>query len=244
MFELSNVSVSYNKKNIVSAVNLTIKPGEIHALMGPNGSGKSTLSLAIVGHPQYTISRQSKIKLNQQDILSIDPYQRAQAGVFLTFQNPVAIPGLSIKHMLKTMRDHLELPKTTTKDFIAALKKYAHMVGLPYEALDRSIHDGFSGGEKKRIEMLSLLVAEPKVAILDEIDSGLDVDAIKIISQTIQYAKKEWQTSFLVVTHYRRILDHIKPDYAHILVKGKLVKSGKQQLIDQIERDGYAQFNQ
>jgi Fe-S cluster assembly ATP-binding protein len=239
MLSLSDVGVRFAGKSIVTDFSLDIAPGSIHALMGPNGSGKSTLSLALAGHPHYELEKVSAITLDAADLAPLLPHERARAGLFLSFQSPVAIPGISVKQMMKIMVDHLSSSKPPVKKILEDVKHYSALVGIREELLARSINDGFSGGEKKRLEMLALLMARPKYAILDEIDSGLDVDAIKMITQTITLAQKEFNTGFLIVTHYRRILEFLPVDAVHILAKGKIVKSGKKALINEIEASGY-----
>lgn len=243
MFTLKNVTVSVAGVPIIQDLNLEILSKEMHVLMGPNGSGKSTLSLSLAGHPAYAWGPKSQACLNQVDLLPLSPDKRAQHGLFLSFQQPVAVPGISVQQLIKTMEEHLH-PQTTRsfKDLKSKMIKYCEILNVTPDFLTRSINDGFSGGEQKRLEMLQLLIAEPQLAILDEIDSGLDIDAIKSIAAAIEYARREFGTSFLVVTHYRRIVDQLTPTYVHILVKGKIVKSDGMQLIDEIERDGYGQY--
>jgi Fe-S cluster assembly ATP-binding protein len=223
----------------VEGVSLAVKPGSIQAMMGPNGSGKSTLSLALAGHPSYVLAKESKVRLDKTNLVPLLPHQRAQAGLFLSFQSPVAIPGVSVKQVMKLMVDQVGEAKMPVKQFLERLKRFAVLVGVEAEWLERSMHEGFSGGEKKRLEMLGLLMAAPKYALLDEIDSGLDVDAIKMITKAIRLAQTEFGTGFLIVTHYRRILEYLPVDLVHVMVKGKLVTSGGAELIQQIETDGY-----
>jgi len=243
MFTLKNGTITIDETPIVLDLNLKIKPKEMHVLMGPNGSGKSTLSLSLAGHPSYVWGGKSKAILDQVDLLQLTPDKRAQAGLFLSFQHPVAVPGISVQQLLKTMVDHLRPDSVIpTKDLRQKMSQYCEVLHMKPDFLTRSVNDGFSGGEQKRLEMLQLLMAEPKLAILDEIDSGLDVDAIKTIAAAVEYAGEHFGTSFLIVTHYRRIIDQLKPDKVHILVKGRLVESGDSQLINQIEDQGYATF--
>ncbi len=243
MFTLKNANISIAATSIISKIDLNLKESELHVLMGPNGSGKSTLSLALAGHPDYVWGADSQAILDGKDILPLTPNERAAQGLFLTFQHPVAVPGISVQQLLKTMVEHL---RPEDHQPIAVLRQqmtdYCEILHIKSDFLTRSINEGFSGGEQKRLEMLQLLMAKPKIAVLDEIDSGLDVDAIKTIASAIEYAQEKFHTSFLVVTHYRRIIDQLKPDKVHILVKGKLVKSGEMSLINQIEDQGYAAF--
>lgn len=239
MLKLLNVGVTFADKQIVEGVSVEIRPGSIYVMMGPNGSGKSTLSLALAGHPYYSLTPKSEIWLNKTDLVPLLPHERAKAGLFLTFQSPVAIPGVSVKQLLKIMVESLTGTKLVVKDFLTLLTTYSEVVGIRKEQLERSIHEGFSGGEKKRLEMMALLLAKPKYAILDEIDSGLDVDAIKMIAAAVKMAQKEFGTGFLMVTHYQRILNYLKVDGVHVLANGKLRASGNEKLIKQIETEGY-----
>lgn len=244
MLSIKKLTIGTLDKTIIDNVTLSIAGGEIHALMGPNGSGKSTLSLALAGHPSYLIKSGSSITLDGQNILPLSAHERTEHGLFLTFQQPIAIPGLSVQQLLKVMADHLhQQPSIPVNTLRLQMVKYAQLLHIRPEFLTRSIHENFSGGEQKRLEMLQLLIAQPKIAILDEIDSGLDIDAIKVIAKAVEYARTTFHTSFLIITHYRRILDHIKPDHVHIMVKGRLIKSGGKELIDSIEKNGYQQFN-
>lgn len=239
MLRLFNVGINHEGKRIVSDVSLKINPGQIQVLMGPNGSGKSTLSLALAGHPHYQLNVNSRIILDGTDITELSPEERAKSGLFLSFQSPVAIPGISVEQMAKVMTDNLYETKMSVGTLLKKIEEYAVLVGLKPELLKRSVHDGFSGGEKKRLEMLLLLLAAPKYAILDEIDSGLDIDAIKMITKAIEYAQEKFATGFLIVTHYKRILEYLKVDGVHVLVKGRLALSGGKEIIEQIEERGY-----
>ncbi len=241
MLELKHLSVRLDGKQIVKELDLSLQPGKVQVLMGANGSGKSTLSLALAGHPSYLLSEETEILLDGSDLKQLSADKRAQAGLFLSFQNPVSIPGIPVKKMLKSMMDHLGA-KRSTVDFLDELKRKAEFVGVKPELLERSLNQGFSGGEKKRIEMLTLMMAKPKYAILDEIDSGLDVDAIKQIVEAVKYAQKNFKTGFLVVSHYRRILDQLNPEQVYVLSAGRLVRSGGKELIDQVEAGGYGQL--
>lgn len=244
MVTIHNLSVQVDSKEVVSELSLKIKVGELHALMGPNGSGKSSLSLALAGHPAYHIGKSSQVLLDGHDLLSLLPEDRAKRGLFLSFQHPVAIPGLTVQQLIKSMVEHLrpddQLPISRLRQ---QMIQSCELLKMNPDFLKRSVGEGFSGGEKKRLEMLQLLLAQPKLAILDEIDSGLDVDAIKIVAKAVKYAQETFHTSFLIVTHYRRILDHLKPDKVHIMVNTKLVKSGNPSLIEAIEKNGYTQYD-
>jgi Fe-S cluster assembly ATP-binding protein len=246
-----NISVTVEGKQVVDNLNLTVKPGQIHALMGPNGSGKSSLSYAVMGHPHYQMSQDSKIQLNGVSLHSKAPDERAHEGLFLAFQYPLAIPGVSVQNALKaayeavhcsgcTSHDHC--PKLTVTQFRTQLQATAQSLGIDQSLLTRSLNDGFSGGEKKRVEMISLLTLKPRYAILDETDSGLDVDSIKLVARAINQAVTQDHVGILIITHYRRILDYVKPDTVSIMVKGNLVKSGGPELVDHIEKSGYKSF--
>jgi Fe-S cluster assembly ATP-binding protein len=241
MFDIQRATISLGDKKIVDDVSLTIPSNQLHVLMGPNGSGKSTLSLALAGHPDYMWDNQSRVAINEETLLEKSPDERAKMGLFLTFQHPVAVPGISVKQLVKSMMEKIH-PNQSSTDILTNLKNHAELLHIKDDFLSRSIHDGFSGGEQKRLEMLQLLMARPKVALLDEIDSGLDVDAIKTIATAIEYAKKQYQTSFLIVTHYHRIVSQLPIDKVHIMSKGKIIVSGTDALINQIETEGYAAF--
>lgn len=243
MFTLRKLSVSLADRLIVSNINLSVGDGELHALMGPNGSGKSTLSLALMGHQEYQINPDASAVINGHELLHLKPEERAKLGLFLSFQHPIDIPGLSVQQLLKLIHDHLHPHSSMTMtEFRHKLSEYTDLLSIQSEFLTRFVNDGFSGGEKKRLEMLQLLVAEPKVAILDEIDSGLDVDAIRIVANAVKYAQTKYRTSFLVITHYRRILDYLNPTWVHVLAKGQLIKSGDREVIEEIEQTGYRQL--
>lgn len=250
MLSLQNLSVAVDSKPIVSKVTLTLKPGNIHVLMGPNGSGKSSLAMALMGHPRYHIS-DGDILLNQTSLLPLSPDERAHQGLFLAFQYPVAIPGVSVQNVLKNAYEtihcsgctqHPHCPKLSVTEFRRRLQDTATSLDINPQFLTRSLNDNFSGGEKKRLEMIALLTLKPQIALLDETDSGLDVDSIKLVAKAINQAINDHQIGVLLITHYRRILDYIKPDQVSILIKGKLVKTGGPELIDQIEAHGYKQF--
>ena len=244
MINIKNLSISIGDKKIISDFNLDINSGETHVLMGPNGSGKSTLVQAIAGHPDYTI-QSGEVFLNGNDLLQLDIYQRAHAGLFLAFQYPIEIPGVSLLSFLKTAYNaHLlsrnELPLDAA-DFINLAKKHIKTVGLDESFLYRSLNDGFSGGEKKRCELLQILLLEPSFVIFDETDSGLDIDAIKIVGEVIQHLKTR-NTTCLVITHYERLLDYIKADWIHIFSKGTIIHTGDKQLVKILEETGYQYF--
>lgn len=250
VLSLKKVSVSVDSKTVVRDLDLSVESGQIHCLMGPNGSGKSSLAMALMGHPHYRVTG-GDIFLNQTSILNKSPDERAHLGLFLAFQYPLSIPGISVQNTLKaayeaihctgcTLHDHC--PKLSVTDFRRQLTESAASLGLPAALLARPLNDGFSGGEKKRLEMLTLLTLKPKFAILDETDSGLDVDSIKLVSKVINTQVRKEKLSVLLITHYRRLLEYVVPHIVSVMIKGQIVKSGGSQLIDQIEQDGYRQF--
>lgn len=238
---IKNLKISIDDKSIVKGISLSINKGEIHALMGPNGSGKSTLAQAIMGHPRYRIDGGS-VKVNGKEISDLSPDKRAHAGLFLSFQYPSEIPGVSLLNFLRTAYNQT---KRTVKNPItfAEFKKLAkekmELLEMNQDFLSRSINEGFSGGEKKRSEILQLAILDPEYAILDETDSGLDVDALRIVAEGINTVRKNSETGLLLITHYQRILEYITPDMVHIMVDGKIVKTGDAKLARQIEKHGY-----
>jgi Fe-S cluster assembly ATP-binding protein len=241
MLEINGISVSSNEKEIVKGVNLKIKPGETHVLMGPNASGKSTLSLALAGHPSYKITS-GKILLNKKDITNLTPDKREKLGIFLAMQYPIAVPGVPIFNFLRTSYQTLRDNKVEPKDFMNFIGKKAETFKFNESLLERSVNEGFSGGEKKKFEILQLDLLKPKYAILDEPDSGLDIDALKIVAAKIKQAAKEG-TGILLITHYQRILRYLPVDRVHILLDGKLVESGGHKLAQEIENKGYKSFS-
>lgn len=230
------------KKSVLHGVTLEIKPGEVHAIMGPNGAGKTTLALSLMGHPNYKVKSQSaKVKIDNEDIIDLSPEEKAAKGLFVSFQQPVEITGVTVLAFLrtayKTLHPDEKIPLSQFKD---SVKAALTAVGLPESFMQRSLNEGFSGGEKKRAEIAQLLVLKPKFVILDEIDSGLDVDSLKIVAKTIHEAVKKHKMGVLIITHYQRILHHIKPDIVHVLMDGTIKTSGDMQLVKQIEEEGYA----
>ncbi len=238
--QIKNIHVSAGDKPIVHGFNLKVKPGEVHAIMGPNGSGKSTLANTLMGHPKYKITN-GKIELNKLDITNISPDKRAKAGLFLSMQYPPEIPGVSISSFLRlsagALRGKTENPITFHKELNERMKE----LGIDPSFAGRHINLGFSGGERKRLEILQLLILNPTYAILDETDSGLDVDALKIVAKGINTFRSP-QHGILLITHYNRILEYVVPDFVHIMVGGKIVNSGKKELAEEIENAGYQQF--
>lgn len=238
LLEIKNLSANVGEKKILNGVDLTVKGGEIHALMGPNGAGKSTLGNVLIGHPNYTIEG-GKIILDGVDLTDKTPEERARAGLFLAFQSPIAIPGVKISTFLRSAYKQLHPEdKRTITQFYDDVKKHLKKVGLDESFLSRSVNDGFSGGERKRFEILQMAIFQPKIVVLDEIDSGLDVDALKLVADEIRDYFGD-QVGFIIITHYQRILKNIDPHFVHVLVNGKIVKNGDKSLALKIEDEGY-----
>lgn len=237
MLKISNLHVSVEGKSILKGVDLVVKPGEVHAIMGPNGSGKSTLAYVLAGHPRYEVAS-SKLTLDGKDLLEMTPDQRAKAGLFLAFQYPVAVDGVSVEKFLRSASEAIMGKKTGALEFRKYLTEEAKKLGVKEELLKRSLNQGFSGGEKKRVEILQLLVLKPKYAILDETDSGLDVDALRSVAKGIMLNAQR-KIGMIVITHYQRILKHIKPDFVHVMKDGKIVESGDKNLAEKVEKKGY-----
>ncbi len=235
---IKNLSASVEGKQILKGVNLTVRGGEIHALMGPNGAGKSTLGNVLIGHPNYVITGGS-IVLDGKDLTNKTPEERARTGLFLAFQSPVAVVGVKLSSFLRTAYKQLHPDdKTSLQEFYDKMKKHMKKVGLDESFMSRSVNDGFSGGERKRFEILQMMVLRPKIVILDEIDSGLDVDALKLVAEEIKEYYSE-QVGFLIITHYQRILKDIEPQFVHVLKDGRIVMDGDKKLSLRIEEEGY-----
>ncbi|MFD4355668.1 MULTISPECIES: Fe-S cluster assembly ATPase SufC [Nocardia] len=228
-------------KQILNGVNLTVKSGETHAIMGPNGSGKSTLSYVIAGHPKYTVT-QGTITLDGENVLDMSVDERARAGLFLAMQYPVEVPGVSMSNFLRTAATAVrgEAPKLRT--WVKEVKESMKELDIDSAFADRSVNEGFSGGEKKRHEVLQLGLLKPKIAILDETDSGLDVDALRIVSEGVNRYKEREEGGVLLITHYTRILRYIKPDFVHVFVNGKIVAEGGSELAEELDANGYERF--
>jgi Fe-S cluster assembly ATP-binding protein len=247
MLKLNSVHVSVEEKAIVKDLNLIIKPREIHVVMGPNGSGKSTLAYALAGHPHYSMTN-GEVTLDGNKLTEASPDERAKTGLFLAFQYPVAVDGVSVLQFLKTSFESIHGPIADHKKFGSLVSfrdhvlSLAQQLGLPAEMLNRSINSGFSGGEKKRVEILQLLVLKPKYAILDETDSGLDIDSIKLAALGVKQAIKEFSMGCLVITHYQRILKYLKPDVVHVMVAGEIVETGAVELVKKLEKEGYKKW--
>lgn len=234
---IENLRVSVEGKEILKGVNLSVRKGEVHALMGPNGSGKSTLSNTLMGHPRYQITG-GRILLKGEEIAVLKPHERARRGMFLAFQYPTAIPGVSVVNFLKTALKSLRGEEVSVKDFRKKLKEKMALLGMDEKFASRYVNDGFSGGEKKRCEILQMALLEPELAILDETDSGLDIDALRVVSEGINRLIGP-TLGVLLITHYQRILNYIKPQFVHVLMDGRVVRSGGSELAQQLEAKGY-----
>jgi Fe-S cluster assembly ATP-binding protein len=246
MLSIENLHVSIDNQPILKGINLHIKPGEVHAIMGPNGSGKSTLSHILSGKPGYTVT-EGKVSYQGKDLIDMEPEIRAREGVFLAFQYPVEIPGVSniylLKAALNAMRQYKGLDQVDALDFLTLVKDKIRLLEMDEKFLYRGVNEGFSGGEKKRNEILQMAVLEPALCILDETDSGLDIDALKIVADGVNSLRSP-DRSFVLITHYQRLLDYIKPDFVHVLAHGKIVKSGGPELALELEEKGYSWVEQ
>jgi len=245
MLVVKNLQVSVDGKPILKGIDLVVRPGEIHALMGPNGSGKSTFAYALMGHPHYKVkSQKSKVKIDGKNLLLLTPDQRAKLGLFLAFQYPVSIEGVSVRNFLRQVTEAFgPQPRKGVLEFRRYLIEYAKRLGISEELLGRSLNQGFSGGEKKRLEVLQMILLQPKIAILDEIDSGMDIDALKIVADGInRIMHKDRNMAIILITHYQRILRFIKPDFVHVIIDGRIVRSGGRKLAKELERKGYRQW--
>ncbi|MBU6398775.1 MAG: Fe-S cluster assembly ATPase SufC [Verrucomicrobia bacterium] len=241
MLEIRNLHAGVDGKSILKGVDLAIKPGEVHAIMGPNGSGKSTLAQILAGRQGYTVTA-GEVRYLGRNLLELDPEERAREGVFLAFQYPVEIPGVNSTYFLKAalneVRKHRGLPELDAMEFLTLVKEKMKLLELSEDFLKRPVNEGFSGGEKKRNEIVQMAVLEPRLAILDETDSGLDIDALKIVSSGVNWLKRP-DNAQLVITHYQRLLNYIVPDFVHVLCHGRIVRSGDKQLALELEAKGY-----
>jgi Fe-S cluster assembly ATP-binding protein len=241
LLELSNLHVSVEGNEILKGIDLTVNPGEVHAIMGPNGSGKSTLASVLAGREEYEVTA-GEIRYADQDLLELDAEIRAREGLFLAFQYPVEIPGVSntyfLRAALNAIRTHRGEEEIDAMDFLALVREKVKVVKLDEGLLKRPVNDGFSGGEKKRNEIFHLAVLEPKLAILDETDSGLDIDALKIVAEGVN-SLRDPERSFILITHYQRLLNFIVPDFVHVLIDGRIARSGGRELALQLEDQGY-----
>ena len=241
MLKIENLKAGIEETKILNGINLSVNAGEVHAIMGPNGSGKSTLSAVIAGNESYKIESGSII-FEGEDLLDLDPDQRAHKGVFLSFQYPVEIPGISVSNFLKAAisekRKQLGLDPISAKDLLGKMREKMELLNMKKGYLSRNMNEGFSGGEKKRNEIFQMAMLEPKLAILDETDSGLDIDALKIVANGVNKLKNK-NNATIVITHYQRLLDYIIPDYVHVLHNGRIIKSGGKELALELEEKGY-----
>ncbi|TXR53306.1 Fe-S cluster assembly ATPase SufC [Reinekea thalattae] len=246
MLSIKNLHAKIEEKNILKGLDLTINPGEVHAIMGPNGAGKSTLGNVLAGREDYEVT-DGKALFHGEDILELDPEERARKGLFLAFQYPVEIPGVSNMEFLKAsvdaVRESKGLEPYSSVDFIKLAREKSKAVDLSADFLKRGVNEGFSGGEKKRNELLQMMLLEPSLCILDETDSGLDIDALQVVAKGVNELRSK-DRSFIVVTHYQRLLDYIVPDFVHVLAGGKIVKSGGSELAKELEAQGYGWIDQ
>ena len=241
MLKIENLHASIGDKEILKGINLTVGKGEVHAIMGPNGSGKSTLSSVLVGHPTYEVTEGS-VTFEGEAILELEPEERAHRGLFLSFQYPVEIPGVSMVNFMRAAlnerRKAAGLDPLPAAEFLKLMKQKRELVELDNKLASRSVNEGFSGGEKKRNEIFQMAMLEPKLAILDETDSGLDIDALRIVAKGVNELRSP-ENSTIVITHYQRLLDYIRPDFVHVLYKGRIVRSGGPELALELEERGY-----
>ncbi|MBU2503520.1 MAG: Fe-S cluster assembly ATPase SufC [Nanoarchaeota archaeon] len=240
--EIKNLHVKHEGKEILKGVNLRLENGKVHALMGPNGSGKTTLAETFMGNPKYKITK-GQILLDGKDITNLRADKKAKLGLFLSFQNPVTISGVTVSNFLRQAYNSIHKEKLSLLEFRKLLDEKRELLNIPSEFLSRYLNEGFSGGEKKKLEILQLLVLNPKVAILDETDSGLDIDSLKIVSQGISNFMTP-EKIILIITHYKRILEYVKPDKVFILIDGKIVSSGGAELVNKLEKEGYEMFKE
>src|SRR4249919_1259805 len=242
MLQVKNLKVRVEDREILKGINLTVNTGEVHAIMGPNGSGKSTLARALSGHPGYEVT-EGQVVYDGKDLLDMDPDERAREGVFMAFQYPVEIPGVNnayfLKAALNAKRKHHGQPELDAMEFMQLVQEKSKLLDIDKSMLSRAVNEGFSGGEKKRNEIFQMALLEPKLAVLDETDSGLDIDALKIVAAGVN-AMRSPERAFIVVTHYQRLLNYIVPDHVHVLSGGRIVKSGGKELALELEEKGYA----
>jgi Fe-S cluster assembly ATP-binding protein len=240
--EIHDLSVAVEDKTILTGVDLTIRSGETHAIMGPNGSGKSTLAYSLAGHPKYTVTG-GTVTLDGQDVLTMSVDERARAGMFLAMQYPVEVPGVSVSNFLRTAVTAVRGEAPALRHWVKEQKEAMAALEMDPAFANRNINEGFSGGEKKRHEILQLELLKPKIAILDETDSGLDVDALRVVSEGVNRLRATGETGTLLITHYTRILRYIQPDFVHVFVGGKIVEEGGKELADELEAHGYTKYS-
>ncbi len=244
LLSIHDLHASVADKPILNGLSLTINPGEVHAIMGPNGAGKSTLGYTLAGRPGYEVTGGS-VTFADADLLALEPYERAAAGLFLGFQYPVEIPGVSFVQFLReaanAQRRARGEPPLSGADFLRLAREKAALLGMDMEMLKRPVNVGFSGGEKKRAEMVQMGILDPRLAILDETDSGLDIDALRVVGDGINRIMRNADKAVLLITHYQRLLDYVRPDFVHVLVNGRITRTGGAELARELERDGYAE---
>ena len=240
MLEVRNLSATAGEREILRGVNLTVNAGEVHAIMGPNGSGKSTLAQVLAGHPAYTVTG-GEVLYEGEDLLDLEPEERAQKGVFLAFQYPVAIPGVTVTNFLRAITKARRGEESPAREFRAEMAEAMKQLSMDPAFAKRYVNDGFSGGEKKRCEMLQMALLKPELAILDETDSGLDIDALKVVCEGINRVFNP-DMSMLIITHYQRMLNYVKPHFVHVFVAGRVVESGGSELVQVLESEGYDRF--
>jgi len=240
LLQVKDLHVSVEGKEILKGLSLTVEAGKVHAIMGPNGSGKSTLSFCLMGHPKYTITS-GEIFYKGENIFELTVDKRAKKGLFLAFQYPTAIPGVTISNFLRAALRAVRGSEVPVKEFRETVKKHLKFLGIPEPFMTRYVNDGFSGGEKKRLEILQMAVLNPSLAVLDETDSGLDIDALKTVAQGINTLRSA-ERGILLITHYQRLLNYIKPDFVHVMVDGRVVRSGGAELALELEAKGYEGF--
>jgi len=246
MLEVKDLHASVGGNKILRGVNLSVPAGEVHAIMGPNGSGKSTLAHVLAGRPGYEVTK-GEVRYKGKDLLAMSPEERAREGVFLAFQYPVEIPGVSNVYFLKAavnaIRKHRGQSELDAIDFLGLVKEKAKVVDIDESLIKRPVNEGFSGGEKKRNEVLQMALLEPRLCVLDETDSGLDIDALKVVAEGVNRLRSP-ERAFVVITHYQRLLDHIVPDIVHVLSRGRIVRTGGKELAHELEAKGYAQYQE
>jgi len=239
--EIRDLHVSVDTTEILRGVDLTVKQGETHAIMGPNGSGKSTLAYSVAGHPKYTVTR-GTVTLDGEDVLAMTVDERARAGLFLAMQYPVEVPGVSVSNFLRTAATAVRGEAPKLRLWVKEMRTAMSELDMDPTFAERNVNEGFSGGEKKRHEILQLELLKPKIAILDETDSGLDVDALRVVSEGVNRVRDAGTTGTLLITHYTRILRYVKPDYVHVFIRGRIVEQGGPELADRLENEGYERY--